>query len=330
MQALFIEINALEQLLILLRSQGELHAPVRGADGVLRFAPLLAGQLPDIKSCRTLLPPKKYLLPPREIILTYQADCGYQEPADTLQPLILLGLHPCDLAAIDYLDRLFMNDGPDPLYTRRRGAVTLIGVSCLPDEFCSCQLHHSPLQAKYDLFLQLVDAGYIVSSGSGRGDELLAMLAPVLDQLDMETAADTRRYFGRQLPPPAEPELGPDLPAWQEFAGRCLGCGACSLCCPTCACFDVLESGGLDGSSAERLRQWDNCLFKNHAEVAGGTSFQKELAQRFRYRYRHKYRGFGQLRGIPSCVGCGRCREVCPGGIDLRPLAEKLEGAADE
>ena len=38
-----------------------------------------------------------------------------------------------------------------------------------------------------------------------------------------------------------------------------------------------------------------------------------------------KYRGFGPLQGIPSCVGCGRCRVVCPTGIDLRPLAERLE-----
>lgn len=51
-------------------------------------------------------------------------------------------------------------------------------------------------------------------------------------------------------------------------------------------------------------------------------------AKRFRYRYIHKYRGFGPLQGIPGCVGCGRCRAVCPTGLDLRPLAVRLEGAA--
>lgn len=323
----FIKTDRLLQLLNLLRRQGEVHGPLRGDDGAVRFAPLATGILPELDAVRTLLPPKKYLLPPRETILTCRDGTNYQEPQDTPPPLILFGLHPCDLAGISYLDRIFLEDAPDPVYAARRTALTLIGSNCTPDQFCSCHLFPSPLFASHDLFLHRNHEGFAVSSGSPRGDELLETLAELLEKREL-TTDDTRRFFGRQLPRPTQSELDQSLPDWQELAGHCLGCGACSICCPTCYCFDVLEFGGVDGRSAERLRQWDNCLFKSHAQVAGGASFQKDRAQRFRYRYRHKYRGFGPLKGIPSCVGCGRCLTACPVGLDLRPLAERLERGA--
>ncbi len=54
--------------------------------------------------------------------------------------------------------------------------------------------------------------------------------------------------------------------------------------------------------------------------MAGGFNFRKSRRERFLYRYQHKYLGFGPTRGIVACVGCGRCREVCPVRIDLLEL----------
>ncbi len=321
----FIANHNLELLLERLRTYAEVHAPVRGDDGGVRFAALTPGTLPDLAAPRTLLPPKKYLLQPRETILNYTDEAGYQLPSVISSPLILFGLHPCDLAGINYLDQVFTCDDPDPLYAARRSALILVGVSCSPDEFCSCHRSASPLKATSDLFLNVLDGGFAVTSGSPRGDELLDLANGIFEERESAIPEDMRRFFGHAVTAEVRPELDATLPEWQELADRCLGCGVCSICCPTCYCFDVLEFGGLDGRSAARVRQWDNCLFKSHGEVAGGMSFRKNRAERFRYRYRHKYHGFGALQGIPSCVGCGRCRVVCPAGLDLRPLAERLE-----
>ena len=59
-----------EQMLILLRGCGLLYAPVTDSDGIIRFALLKPGMLPDLNAVRTLLPPKKYLLHPQEALLT--------------------------------------------------------------------------------------------------------------------------------------------------------------------------------------------------------------------------------------------------------------------
>jgi ferredoxin len=79
----------------------------------------------------------------------------------------------------------------------------------------------------------------------------------------------------------------------------------------------VAEHPALTGGGAERLRSWDNCLFRRHGEVAGGANFRRSRLERLRYRFRHKYYGLGPHRGSFACVGCGRCLAVCPVDIDL-------------
>lgn len=324
----FLPAERLGSLLSLLGRWGELHGPVLTDDGVTAFRPISDPCQLQLDYSRTLIPPKRFLLSPRQTILTYSTDEGYQPPDTATPELVLFGVHPCDLHGIAYLDRVFLEGFVDQTYQRHRHALTLIGLSCEPDEFCFCGAFDRGRPAGCDLFLQRTPDGFFVSSGTTKGDGICEQAADLLTLREPWDSTPRRHPLADAICRGCSAnETFPDNPLWNRFAEQCLGCGACSACCPTCYCYDVREFGALDGEAAERLREWDNCLFKSHGEVAGGVNFRRSRLERLQYRFLHKYYGFGPLRGVISCVGCGRCRSVCPVEIDLSAL---FKGAEDD
>ena len=324
MASTFLKRNLVSRFLEILAGFGEVHGPVRTDDGVLAYAAVKAPADIDFNYSRSLIPPKKYLLHPRDTLLNYHPEQGYKLPSQPVPEIVLLGLHPCDLQGIAYLDAVFMGDRIDPLYKARRKALTLIGLSCEPDDFCFCGDLSATERSGCDLFMREVPDGFELIGGSPKGKGILDALAPhVVEAASVPAENRTCEMAETIRQASLRGEKFDENHLWADFAARCLSCGACSLCCPTCYCFDVRENGGLDGETAQRLREWDNCLFKGHGEVAGGINFRKNRLERFHYRYQHKYLGFGPTRGMVSCVGCGRCREVCPVKIDLLELFEE-------
>lgn len=317
----FLKQDSLPLFLEAVATFGELHGPILTDDAVPAFRPIDRASELYLDYRRTLLPPKKYLLPPKDPILSYTPETGYQQSALSPTGIILFGVHPCDLAGIAYLDAVFMGDFPDPLYSMRRQALTLIGLSCEPDDLCFCGDTGCDVPKNFDLFMQSSGEGFFLLSGSTLGRKMLGMIPMLLEEREIPAPTHREhRIFADIRYAATQKEAFAESPLWDDFAARCLSCGACSLCCPTCYCFDVQENGSLDGKTAKRLREWDNCLFRTHGEVAGGYNFRKTRQERFRYRYQHKYLGFGPTRGMLACVGCGRCREVCPVRIDLLEL----------
>ena len=56
----------------------------------------------------TILPPKKYMLPQTESLLSFEVGGAFQSVEDA-QELVLLGVHPYDLVAIGQMDELFIH-----------------------------------------------------------------------------------------------------------------------------------------------------------------------------------------------------------------------------
>jgi ferredoxin len=312
----FLPDNKVAGFIKALTSLGEVQGPVEGPGGMTVLRHLDKPEDLTLDYRRTRLPPKKYLLQPTETVLRYTATDGYSLATSPTQHVILIGLHPCDLASIDYLDRIFLTPEPDPLYAARRASLTLGGISCEPDEYCFCGAENIKLSPVCDFFMEQAEGGYRLMACSDKGEKLLARAGCPAPRHSCDDICRGRESY-------AFPEIAPDPAAyndstlWEKFGACCLSCGACSAVCPTCFCFSTHEQPVFGDNGAIRYRQWDNCLFKGHGMVAGEINFRTTRQERLHYRFLHKFYGMGPHAGIASCTGCGRCRDSCPVEIDL-------------
>jgi sulfhydrogenase subunit beta (sulfur reductase) len=321
-----------------LQQFGEVHAPVE-RNGKYVFARLDRWSDAVLDYNRTILPPKKYFLPPRETLCAFQRKAGYTPTSEDLdKKIVLFGVHPCDIYGLNILDDVFAGKFPDPYYRNRRDNVAIIGIDCTPDEHCFCRSMRADfVDHGFDLFLYDIGRYYLTFVGTARGDDMVlaagSLFEPVaredIDEYKARSESKRKAYRLdveiRDLPEIFEMEYHAEI--WEELGKRCLSCGNCSMVCPTCYCYDVVDEVELGSRDGKRARLWDSCLFSSHALVAGGENFRKSRASRIKFRFYHKQRGFVAEYGRPSCIGCGRCIEACPVNIDIIEVLNMLRGA---
>jgi ferredoxin len=262
-------------------------------------------------------------------------------PVDDPAPLALVGVRPCDLAAVGVQDRV-LRDGsfPDPGYAGRRARTVIVAAACgTPAATCFCaSMGTGPAlpEAGYDLGLVEIVADQhrlVVTAGSSLGEELLNQL-PTRRATDDDLAASAavadaaRAAMGRRLNTEDIRDLlvhNPEHPRWDDVATRCLACGNCTLVCPTCFCTTTEDRTSLDGSAAERWRRWDSCFSLDFSHAAGGA-VRSSVRSRYRQWLTHKLATWWDQFGESGCVGCGRCIAWCPVGIDLTEEVAAIRG----
>ena len=277
---------------------------------------------------------KEFFFPRREVILEYRSAGGQVELTPTppfAVSRVIIAARPCDIANLPILDKVFEWDDVDTSYVERRQNSTIISMACLqPSKGCFCvSVGGSPGGTEgSDVLLTLLGDVYHVEVLTQRGEDVIeehaAFFQDSSEQLDRrkaEVVAECSQRIERQVDTEKlRGALGFDNPVWETIARQCVDCGACTFLCPTCHCFDIQDEGGpIEGC---RVRLWDSCAFQDFTRM---PVHQPRPAHYRRYRQRlmHKFKYYPENFGRVLCVGCGRCIESCPVGIDVTVELEK-------
>lgn len=273
----------------------------------------------------SVLPPKKFLTPQKEVLLNYRLDGSHLEMSTAPEPTIILGLHTCDIHALKLFDRIFSQGFTDQHYQTHRESVILVSIECLSpcseNSFCR-DMGTASATDGFDLHMVDLGDAYAFSVGTPKGAALFKGFHQVFDAMDTDMALvnGTLQEKWEQFPYRLDfdvaemPELLHDSfnsALWDELGQECLACGSCTQVCPTCYCFDVTDEVDLLLEEGQRVRRWDSCQIHEFAMVAGGHNFRERLAARQRHRFMRKGKYQMDAYDMVGCVGCGRCAQAC-------------------
>jgi len=273
----------------------------------------------------TILPPKKFLLPPKETLFEFDNAQNFQiKPSHPEPHTVIFGVHTCDLHAIRLLDHVYETGHSDPNYSKRRRQTLIISVECLSpcDEHSFCKsMGTLSAEEGYDLHLTDIGEAYAIDIGTKAGKNLLkhaSVREAAPDDMQKLNAVLSEKWprFPYRLDfdindLPSLLNMSMQSPLWKELGERCLACASCTNVCPTCFCFDVRDEVGFDLASGQRTRVWDSCQLDEFATVAGGHNFRKSRALRQRHRFMRKGKYIFEAYHFLGCVGCGRCARAC-------------------
>lgn len=270
-------------------------------------------------------PLKSFFLPVKENVVKESPEAPRR---------MILGIPSCDLAALDILDSIYLEEPYiDPYYRQKRENTVLVGVDCYSIlEHCHCTVYGiKPFPSKnHDLAVCHHDDKVFISMNSGKGERLI-------DDMELrgdlqECGEDDQQEITHRRTRVTErlKEQNKHIPdasmtssfirnserdIWQKYSASCVACGACAAICPTCTCFLLVDRPGF-----EKVRQMDACQYPAFERVAAGEDPLGQLYVRFRNRYLCKYVWKPDRMDAPACTGCGRCIEACIGGINKNEL----------
>ncbi len=329
-----INVSDLNRLYAKIAETQTLILPVENA-GKVDFGIWSADKTVRLDVLKTVKSAKGAFFPQVEDMLRFhvqgkQIEIGAPEVLN--ENFVVFGVRACDARSFALLDRVFLSDPVDPFYASRREHGTVVALACnRPEETCFCtNFDIDAANPEGDATAWIVGDVMYLRANTEKGEKILEGLEDA-DQKAVEEAQKEIRAITEKLPFGKLNFKGFDGehlmerfndPKWESLSRACLGCGTCTFVCPTCQCYDIRDFD--TGSGIQRYRCWDSCMYSDFTLMAAATNRPTQM-QRFRQRFMHKLVYFpSNNEGLYSCVGCGRCLEKCPQGLNIVKVIKAL------
>jgi sulfhydrogenase subunit beta (sulfur reductase) len=337
MEKRLIKKSALPGLIGKLSAAATVYGPVKEGDYVV-FRLLQQGEEPLADYANSRNAPKQFFFPHREELMKYTRLGQDFTPASESEPAgeaVLFGVRPCDARSFMLLDMLFdQQQYRDPHYIERREKTTVITLACVHPPYTTCfctAVDGAPSSGEgADILLTDLGENYLAEFLTAKGERLLPRLGdlPAAGATEDKQAEIAAQAAGEITSAPPAKKIKPILDRsfehefWNTIHGKCLRCGTCTYLCPTCHCFDISDE--TKGKTGVRIRNWDSCMYSLFTKAASGHNPRPSQKERWRQRVMHKFKYYVDNFGAISCVGCGRCVQLCPVNIDIRKIISDI------
>ena len=329
-----IAMASLNALFAQIAADKKLYLPIEKA-GKVDFYEWNEGETVRLDALKTVKSAKDVFFPQVENLLKFRVEgksIEINQAPLCEDDFVIFGVRGCDAKSFEILDRVFLVDPRDEFYASRRAHGIVVTLACgEPEESCFCtNFGVNPANPGGDVTAWIVGEEMLLQANTEKGEKLIAEL----DEADKKAAEDEQARISEiveKLPLNGlnlEGFDGEHLmekfndPKWEGLSRACLGCGTCTFVCPTCQCYDIRDFD--NGKSVTRYRCWDSCMYSDFTLMAAENSRHTQL-QRYRQRFMHKLVYFpANNEGVYSCVGCGRCVEKCPQGLNIVRVIKAL------
>lgn len=295
----------------------------------------------DLETLKTVKSGKDLFFPQSETLYTCLKDgkkISIEPEKLREEKFVVFGMKACDVAGVEILDRVFLSDPVDTFYKARRDNGTIVSLICNePDTSCFCKAFGIDNTApKGDVVLAKAGDDYYWETKSEKGDALTEEVKELLSSCDDDSALKAEKEKIQKINGML-PNMNISLKNWgkdenleifssenwEKLSSACLACGTCTFVCPTCQCYDIKDYD--TGHGVQRYRCWDSCMYSDFTMMAHGNNRTTQM-QRYRQRFMHKLVYFPTNNdGVFSCVGCGRCVDLCPSGLNILKVIKKWE-----